>query len=477
MSISIEVITAEEAQKVIDNEESQFSDVKGLMIEPNRATKTLSALANSDGGDVYIGIDELLPSKHRQWRGFSDQEAANGFLQHFEGLFPLSQDCHYEFLKCSAHPGLILHIQILKTKRIVKASNGLAYIRKGAQNLPLDTPDAIKRLEFAKGLSSFEVEIINTSMDVITESEPIRAFIKEVVPRQEPETWLKKQRLIDSERPTVAGVILFADEPQATLPKRCGIKIYRYKTTNKEGFRAALAFTPITVEGWLYKQIQGAVEQTIAEVEKIPRMGEDQLESIRYPIEAIHEIITNAVLHRDYSIADDVHIRIFDNRVEIENPGRLPAHITPQNILRERFARNGSIVRILNKFPDAPNKDVGEGLNTAFAAMNELGLKNPVIQERENSVLVILRHEKLASPEEAIMDYLEPEGTWINNRIARQVTHVVEDHRVRAIFHRMMSKGMIQKLPGSITSNTKYEKARPAEPLSPTTNEIPDQLF
>jgi len=65
-----------------------------------------------------------------------------------------------------------------------------------------------------------------------------------------------------------------------------------------------------------------------------------------------HEIITNAVLHRDYSVADDVHIRIFDNRVEVVSPGMLPAHITPENILSERFARNAAIVRLINKFPD-----------------------------------------------------------------------------------------------------------------------------
>jgi ATP-dependent DNA helicase RecG len=57
---------------------------------------------------------------------------------------------------------------------------------------------------------------------------------------------------------------------------------------------------------------------------------------IVYPAEALHEVITNAVLHRDYSVADDVHIRVFENRVEVESPGRLPAHITPQNILAER---------------------------------------------------------------------------------------------------------------------------------------------
>jgi ATP-dependent DNA helicase RecG len=86
------------------------------------------------------------------------------------------------------------------------------------------------------------------------------------------------------------------------------------------------------------------------------------VELVRYPPETLHEIITNAVLHRDYSIADDIHIRVFDNRVEVQSPGRLPAHVTPDNILDERFSRNGTIVRLVNKFPNPPNKDVGEGL-------------------------------------------------------------------------------------------------------------------
>ena len=43
------------------------------------------------------------------------------------------------------------------------------------------------------------------------------------------------------------------------------------------------------------------------------------LEQIAYPHEAIHEgILTNAILHRDYSLADDIHVRIFDNRIEVE---------------------------------------------------------------------------------------------------------------------------------------------------------------
>ena len=74
------------------------------------------------------------------------------------------------------------------------------------------------------------------------------------------------------------------------------------------------------------------------------------------------------------------------SRIEVQSPGRLPAHITPQNILTERFARNGAIVRLLNKFPDPPNKDVGEGLNTAFEKMHQLGLKSPDIEERDSDL-------------------------------------------------------------------------------------------
>ena len=119
-------------------------------------------------------------------------------------------------------------------------------------------------------------------------------------------------------------------------------------------------------------------------------MREDGLVSVQYPPETLHEIITNAVLHRDYALSDDVHVRIFDNRVEVESPGRLPAHITPENILRERFARNASIVRIINKFPNPPNKDVGEGLNTAFSAMAKLRLREPEIKEGDHSTLDLL---------------------------------------------------------------------------------------
>ncbi len=459
MALGVEVISDEQAELVTHIGEGQFGDVKAKEIAPSKLTKTLSALANSDGGDVYIGVAEIQLAggvKKREWSGFRDVEAANGFLQSFERLFPLGTDFLYEFLKCEQREGLLLHVQVRRTQAIMKADDGVPYVRRGAQNQPV-SGDALRRLEYAKGLVSFESEPVNVSKDAITESPITKEFLRHVVPSAQPEPWLIKQSLLREGRPTVGGLLLFAEEPQAPLPKRCGVKIYRYRTNESEGFRDVLDFTPLTVEGCLNEQIKHAVAKTIEIAESIPRLGASGFEKVIYPRETLHEIITNAVIHRDYSIADDVHIRIFDNRIEVQSPGRLPAHVTVKRILEERFARNGAIVRLLNKFPDPPNKDVGEGLNTAFAKMKDAGLKEPEIEERDNELVVIIRHEPLASAEDTIMKYLEAHPT-IKNKEARTITGVRMDYQMKSIFAKMEGSGLIEQVPGTRTSSSAYRK-------------------
>ena len=107
--------------------------------------------------------------------------------------------------------------------------------------------------------------------------------------------------------------------------------------------------------------------------------------------------------------------------------------MTLKPLTSQRAARNGAVQRLLNKFPDPPNRDVGEGIKTAIAAMTALGLEKPVFEEVGNSFLVTIKHEKLATAELAIMEYLETNET-INNRMARQITFIREDWRIRSIF-------------------------------------------
>ena len=66
-----------------------------------------------------------------------------------------------------------------------------------------------------------------SEMSSITNSFSLIKFMIEIIPTSEPEPWLQKQQLLLGGKPSVARVLLFADERQASLPKRCGIKVYR----------------------------------------------------------------------------------------------------------------------------------------------------------------------------------------------------------------------------------------------------------
>jgi ATP-dependent DNA helicase RecG len=448
MQFITKALNAAECTEILEIQETHFVDLKSANIAPAKLTKTVSAFANTSGGEIYIGIEEFegVSGKERLWAGFSNQEAANPVFQVLENLNPLGNNYSAEFLTVPSQNTTVLHVTIFKTQGIVRATDGKAYVRRNAQSLPVGGDEALERLRYDKGIATFEDESLpSISPKDITNSAVIIEFLIDTIPTGEPEEWLLKQRVLAEKGPTVAGILLFSDSPQAILPKRSAIKILRYQTKT-DAERDFLVFDPITVEGPIYSLIYDAVDQVKQIIEGIEKIGPSGMEKINYPEEALHEILTNAVLHRDYSIASDVQVRIFDNRVEIESPGRLPGHVTVENIAKTQFARNPKIVRLVNKFKNPPNKDVGEGVNTAFEAMGKLRLRKPIIEEIDGSVVVTLRHESLASPEQLVMEYLRTESE-ITNSIGRDVTGIKSENSMKQVFYRLRERGQLEQSP------------------------------
>ena len=149
------------------------SCLKAIEKRPSSLTEDISAFANADGGELYVGIDEVEVngSKVRSWRGFSDPEKANAHVQVFDNLFPVGASFHYEFLRCDTLPGLVLHVIVNKTAGVTLASNNVPYLRRGAQSIPQTSNEARRRLEYAKGVHSFENETTNVALSLVTESE------------------------------------------------------------------------------------------------------------------------------------------------------------------------------------------------------------------------------------------------------------------------------------------------------------------
>lgn len=458
MLVELRPLTPEQYEALLAVEESHFVDLKGSDITPANLTKTASAFCNTSGGEVFVGIEESIGlfGKQRKWNGLKDQEAGNAFFQVLEKMSPLGNHYEAEFLTAEGAPGLVLHLNFFKTQEILVASSGKVHVRRSSQNLPVDGNEAVERLKYDKGVKSFEDEVTSAPRAEINNSLVLLDFLLEVVPTTEPEDWLVKQRVIVDGRTTVAGVLLYSDLPQAILPKRSAVKILRYQT-KEEGERDFLAFDPLTVEGPIYSLVYDSVDRCKKIVEDIKKLGPEGLEPVLYPDEALHEVLTNAVLHRDYSVAADVQVRIFDNRLEIESPGRLPGHVTVENITKTQFARNPKLVRLINKFKEPPNKDVGEGLRTTFEAMDKLRLKKPLIEERESSVVVTLRHESLGSPEQLVMEYLE-KNAEITNSIARELTGIKSENTMKQVFYRLRDRGQIEQIPGRAANRAAWQR-------------------
>lgn len=461
MDIPTRKLNDEELALLLQARESHFLDFKSAEILPASLTKTVSALCNTSGGEIFVGLEEVETTAGASfsWSGFAKEEDANAHLDTIEKLSPLGKHYAAEFLSHRSQAGLVLHLLAKKVKNIIVASNKKPYVRRGAQNLALNEPAAIKQLEYDKGIVSFEDEKLDCKLARVTNSVVIIDFLLSVFPSAEPEEFLSKQDVIVDGFPTVASILLFDELPQAPLAKRSSIKILRYRTKDDEGSRETLAFDPLTIEGPAYNLIYEAVDKTKSLVEEIQKVTPMGMVSISYPQEALHEIVTNAVLHRDYSIQTDIQIRIFDNRIEIESPGRLPGHVTVETITKTQAARNPKIVRLINKFKNPPNKDAGEGMKTAFDSMHRLRLKKPEIFEKEQSVLVILRHEPLGSPEQLVMEYLSRPGhEEITNGIARDLTGIRSENTMKEVFYKLAEAKQIERVEGKQGNKAAWKK-------------------
>ncbi|MFJ9927072.1 RNA-binding domain-containing protein [Streptomyces misionensis] len=449
-------IPLSEAMKIIARQESHFWDFKSAGSDGKKIQEIATALANAEGGEFIVGIeDEKRMSGIDRWQGFKNIEAANFIHQSLvnETQPPIPYDMEYLWIKGAPERGVCCLVTVQKSADVHKTSKGEVYQRRGAQTLKL-TGHRIADLALSKGARSYEDQLLEDyDLDEIKEEEELAYFLSSYSPATSAANFLTRQRLVSKKdgKATVSAAILYSEEPAAVVPKRCSVKIARYESTEGPD-RKFLKGTPLTIDGPARVLIERTLDAVAKIIEAVPILGTDgQMSPVKYPPEALKEIIVNAVIHRDYNISDDILISIFDNRVEVRSPGRLPGHMTTENILTDRFARNPSIVRLLNKYPDPPNKDIGEGLDTVMSAMKAAKLKEPQFVVEDNAFVVVLAHTPLARPEELILEYLR-NNAEISNKIARSLTGIASENRVKQVFYKLKNAGMIEPVPGRIRS-------------------------
>jgi len=438
-----------DAASLLTRDEDHFFDRKSLQASGKTIQKVAVAFANSDGGEFVIGIADVdeEPVVDNRWKGASKIEDFNGHLQALSEIKP-SAPTEFAIFDAPGRPGLVLLVRVEKSSEVHQTADGTVYIRKGAQSLPLKEHQRILDLQFAKGAASFEDQTLaDVPTEDVSDADELRRFLTEYSPKTDPLEFVVNQNLVDRKtwEPRVAGILLFNGNPAAVMPRKCSVKIVRYETKEDDPERDHLKSTH-TLEDALYPLIHKTVESVTELMSAVAVWTTTGLKTLQYPPEAIWEIIVNSLIHRDYSISDDVQIRIFDNRIEVVSPGRLPGYVSVDNILDARYSRNSKLVRNLARYPNPPNKDLGEGLNTAFQKMKEWRLREPEISEDGNYVKVTIPHIPLAAPTEAILEFLENNLT-ITNRQAREITGIRSENLVKIEFYKLRDEGLLEMVP------------------------------
>jgi len=443
-------LTDKDVSSFLTRDEDHFFDRKALAASGKTVQKIAVAFANSDGGEFVVGVADTLeePIPENRWNGAAKVEDFNGHLQALTEVKP-PLPMEFSILEAPGRNGLVLLVRVEKSSEVHQTSDGTVYVRKGAQSLPVKETQRILELQFAKGAASFEDQILpNIPTEDVSDSQELRRFLSEYSPKSDPLEFALNQNLVErkSWEPKVAGVLLFSDNPAAAMPRKCSVKIVRYETKEDDPERDHLKSTA-TLEGPLYPLIHDTVKSVTAAMSAVSVWTTTGLKTLQYPPEAIWEIIVNAIIHRDYSISDDVQVRIFDNRIEVVSPGKLPGYVSLDNILDARYSRNSKIVRNLARYPNPPNKDLGEGLNTAFQKMKEWRLKQPEIVEDGNYVRVTIPHIPLAAPTEAILEFLK-NNPQITNKQAREITGIRSENLVKIEFYKLRDEGRLEMVPG-----------------------------
>ena len=455
-----------DALALVERQESHFWDQKSAASRGATVQKIASALANADGGEFIVGIEDRNSglSGLDRWRGFATQEDATFVLEALarDTSPPVPYSVEWLHIVGEEPRGIACLVAIQKSDNVHRTAEGKVWCRRGPTSIELTQGD-ITNLTLAKGARSYEDQQLGsyTLRDLVEEAE-LAFFLRSYSPATQSDDFCRKQRLVvgDQNQATVAAAVLYADNPSAVVPKRCGVKIARYETKDPEGRRENLAGTPLSIEG----PARQVIDQTLAEVTKMIESvsaitPEGTMAPLKYPPEALKEIVVNAVIHRDYNVSDDIRVFVFDNRVEVRSPGLLPGHMTLGNLLTQRFARNPTIVRLLNKYPDPPNKDIGEGLRTAVAKMMEAQLRPPNFEIDGNDFVVKLGHTPLARPQEIVMEYLGNHEE-ITNAVGRSLTGITSENTMKDVFYSLRKAGTIEMVPGKRGSASAWRKVQ-----------------
>ena len=361
--------------------EGQTFDCKSILIEPKALANTIVAMANADGGMIAVGISD----KTRRIEGIDQDKAhLNEILRTpFDFCVP-TISVTTEFMPCQDSEGNDNHILIIHvpaSPRLHANQADEVFWRVGDKSRKLTFEERLQ-LMYDKGERYYEDSPAYDATIEDIDMDAVKAYMKRIGYGKSPMEYLQENKGFltykgDVPQVSTACILLFGKRPQNFFP-RARVRFVKYYGTEEKVGREMNVIKDVTFEGRILDQIQKTIDYLETQVKEHSYLGEDGLFKTdrEYPKFVIQEMTVNSVCHRDYSIkGTEIQIKMFDDRLVFETPGKLPGIVRTDNIRHTHFSRNPKIAEYLKAYDYV--KEFGEGVDRMCRELSAIGTKEP----------------------------------------------------------------------------------------------------
>lgn len=368
-------------EDIKDRPEGQTFDCKSVKIEPKALAVPIVAMANADGGMLAIGISD----KTRRIEGIDQHTAhVNELLKVPFSLCIPSVNIKPEYIPCIDSEGkpnhvLLLHIPASATLHANQADE--VFMRVGNSSRKLGFEERMS-LMYDKGERYFEDTAAYDATIEDIDFNYVQDLLNVIGYTKSPLEYLKENNNFitykdGKEQISTACILLFGKKPQLFFP-RARVRFIRYMGTEEKVGREMNVIKDVTFEGRIIDQIRKTIDYLESQVKEHTYLGEKGVfvTDREYSPFVLQEMTVNSICHRDYSIkGTEIQIKMFDDRLVFETPGKFPGIVRSDNIRHTHFSRNPKIAEFLKAYKYV--REFGEGVDRMCKELEAKGLHDP----------------------------------------------------------------------------------------------------
>lgn len=351
----------------------------------------MAAMANADGGVIYIGVtDEGVPvGLGRSDTARINQLIGNAAVQHVRS--PLT--VRTENIWVDDERVLIALTIPTGLDKPYFDRHGVIWLKIGADKRRVYNKEELQRIFQSASLFHGDESPTTAGVEKLDKLR-FREFLEDRYDEPWPESPQDLVRLLRNMNLTgengmlnLAGVLLFAERPELIKPqfvikaaRPLGLVVHADEYLDMEDITGAFP-----------KMCEGAIWFVMRNLHKIQAgRGFNSPGIPEIPKAVFEELLVNAMVHRDYLISAPIRLFVFDDRIEIISPGRLPNNLTVANIKAGISNIRNPILASFTAKGLLPYRGLGSGIKRALSHWHDIDFTD----DREGNLFTAVVHRK-----------------------------------------------------------------------------------